>query len=465
MGKTRSLINMGRPYLRHSWHRIDLVSIIAFWIAFLLAITGRETNEHRHVFIFQALSTLRVTRLLLITSGTSTILHSLKRAGPLLFKVAFFAFFALYLLSIIGVKSFDGSFHRSCQLTDPANATHTIDLQQACGGFIDPTTLEEVGFLGLNGESVGKPKGYICPVGQTCSVNDSADLGQGNFDNIFTAALQLVIFASANGWSPIMYALMDSDYYASALFPIASLVILNLWLVSLLIAILVNTFRAIRSEDGSAFGSHASEVKTAAPRVAPRFGSIVRYSNWLSIALISASLIVFAWEPTQMSASSHRALTWTQIAITVLLDVEIVIRISAYLPRPVDFFSPAHNVFDLFLAIVTTALCVPAIQETEAGNWLMAFFLMRFYRVILVVPRMRPLLFSIFGNWSSIGSTVLFLLILTFAATLFTTRLLQGDLDASSGDLITWSNGFNAFLGMYQVRCRRTARQYHGLTS
>lgn len=311
MGKTRSLLDMGRPYLRHSWHRIDLVSIVSFWIAFLLALSGHETDEHRHIFIFQALSTLRITRLLLITSGTSTILHSLKRAGPLLFKVAFFAFFALYLLSIIGVKSFDGSFHRSCQLTDPATATVTIDLQQACGGFIDSTTLVPVGFLGLNGESVGKPKGYICPLGQTCSVIDQPDLGQGNFDNIFTSALQLVIFASANGWSPIMYALMDSDYYASALFPIASLVILNLWLVSLLIAILVNTFRAIRSEDGSAFGVHEEPPKSNAPvsHGTPRFERPVRYFGWLSIALISASLIVFAWEPTQMSASQHRALS------------------------------------------------------------------------------------------------------------------------------------------------------------
>lgn len=154
--------------------------------------------------------------------------------------------------------------------------------------------------------------------------------------------------------------------------------------------------------------------------------------------------------PTQLIADV-RVAAWTQIAITIVLDIEILVRICAYLPQPADFFSPAHNVFDLFLALVTTILCVPAIQETEAGNWLMIFFLLRFYRVILVVPRMQPLLVSIFGNWSSIGSTVLFLLILTFAATLFTTRMLQGDMDAESGDLITWSNGFNAFLGMYQA--------------
>jgi hypothetical protein len=69
--KQRSLSEQGRPYLRHSWHRIDFISILSYWIMFGLAIAGLENTPNAHIFIFRALSVLRVSRLLAITRGTA----------------------------------------------------------------------------------------------------------------------------------------------------------------------------------------------------------------------------------------------------------------------------------------------------------------------------------------------------------------------------------------------------------
>lgn len=69
--KQRSLSEQGRPYLRHSWNRIDFVSIISFWIMFGLSVAGVEASPSRHVYIFRALSVLRISRLLGVTSGTA----------------------------------------------------------------------------------------------------------------------------------------------------------------------------------------------------------------------------------------------------------------------------------------------------------------------------------------------------------------------------------------------------------
>lgn len=71
LDKQRRLHSLGRPYLRTSWHRIDILAIISFWIMFGLSISGQESTADRHVFIFRALSILRAGRLLLITSGTA----------------------------------------------------------------------------------------------------------------------------------------------------------------------------------------------------------------------------------------------------------------------------------------------------------------------------------------------------------------------------------------------------------
>jgi hypothetical protein len=69
--KERNLSQRGRPYLRHSWHRVDFVSIVSYWIMFIFAISGTEMRPSEHLYIFRALSVLRITRLLAITSGTA----------------------------------------------------------------------------------------------------------------------------------------------------------------------------------------------------------------------------------------------------------------------------------------------------------------------------------------------------------------------------------------------------------
>lgn len=107
-----------RAYLRHSLNRIDLVSILSFWIYFGISITGNELTYH--IFIFKALSCLRILRLLNVTEGTSTILRSLKKSAPLLVNVAFFVGFFWVFIAVIGVQAFKGSFRRQCVWVDPA---------------------------------------------------------------------------------------------------------------------------------------------------------------------------------------------------------------------------------------------------------------------------------------------------------------------------------------------------------
>ena len=57
-----------QAFLRHSWNRIDVVAVTSFWISFVLALSGKEASEN--LWFFRALSVLRATRLLAVTSGT-----------------------------------------------------------------------------------------------------------------------------------------------------------------------------------------------------------------------------------------------------------------------------------------------------------------------------------------------------------------------------------------------------------
>ena len=67
----RRVTRRNLPYLRHSWTRTDAVSVVAFWITFVMAQTGVEHSATHHIGVFRALSVLRTARLLSVTSGTT----------------------------------------------------------------------------------------------------------------------------------------------------------------------------------------------------------------------------------------------------------------------------------------------------------------------------------------------------------------------------------------------------------
>jgi hypothetical protein len=57
-------------------------------------------------------------------------------------------------------------------------------------------------------------------------------------------------------WSPIMYQMIDSEFFVSCFFFIVCLIVLNFWLINLFVAVITNTFSAIRSDTKkSAFGA------------------------------------------------------------------------------------------------------------------------------------------------------------------------------------------------------------------
>ena len=58
-----------RAFLRHSFNRIDFVSVVSFWLALALSLTG--LGQRKHIYVFQMLSCSRILRLLNLTSGTS----------------------------------------------------------------------------------------------------------------------------------------------------------------------------------------------------------------------------------------------------------------------------------------------------------------------------------------------------------------------------------------------------------
>ncbi|KAH9931746.1 Ion transport protein-domain-containing protein [Amylocystis lapponica] len=448
------------PYLRHSWSRIDFVAIMGFWVCFALSSAGVERGTY-HIGIFRALSVLRIARLLAITSGTTTIMRSLKTARPLIASVAYFVLFAMILFSIIGIQSFNGSFRRSCHLL-PTLGVNDTDLGQSCGAYIDADTLQVMPYITQSGLN-GTVKGFVCPVGQVCMENPQNPQDDiESFDAIYLAALQVVIVASANGWSPIMYSMMDSEFFVSSIFFIICVIVLNFWLINLFVAVITNTFSAIRSDTKkSAFGA-ASVVPVMqesdegwaivdGKRVLKhnRIKDIYESIRWCWVALALTSVVLQATRTVDVGPTHASILDIGELTLTVVFDVEIIIRVLAHLPDWRGFFYRGQNILDLILAIGSSVIQIPVIHHSDVYPWLTIFQLARFYRVILEIPRMKPLLLAVFGNMYGLANMTLFLLLINFVAALVGVQLLRGDVP--QGNFIDWGQVYNAFLAVYQV--------------
>ena len=92
-----------------------------------------------------------------------------------------------------------------------------------------------------------------------------------------------------------------------------------------------------------------------------------------------------AVDPSRLTAGN------LELAFTLAFDLEMIIRAAAHFPDYRMFFARFRNDFDLFLAISTSIIQIPAISSSDAYPWLTILQLLRWYRVILAFPRMRPL--------------------------------------------------------------------------
>jgi voltage-dependent calcium channel len=133
--------------------------------------------------------------------------------------------------------------------------------------------------------------------------------------------------------------------------------------------------------------------------------------RWCWVALALASLVLQATGSDNADDTHKEIIDKGELILTIVFDVEIVIRVIAYLPDWRAFAARGQNWLDLILAIGSTIIQIPVIHNSNVYPWLTIFQLARFYRVILEIPRVKPLLVSIrdlhiirFAKCSSAGS-------------------------------------------------------------
>lgn len=377
------------------------------------------------------------------------------------------------MFAIVGVQSFKSSLSRQCfwlDPDDPTNITASYNPPMSfCGGYLDNVTGEAQPWVfaeipgtltGLqNGSTISK--GFLCPRGSICLQRENPYNGTVNFDDIAHSLELVFVIMSANTFSDLMYYTTDSDYLAAALFFGAGIMIMMLWMTNLLIAVITSVFQVIREEnkasafsaDQSSVRSHRSEAGTDNFARQSSLQQLYTKTSGFWIVIIAFGLLCESFRSATMSPSRALFIYAAEIAVTIALDLEIMLRIVADFRR---FHRKLRNLVDLGFAVITSIILIPPIYNSgQVYAWLTVFQILRSYRIVLAIPVTRRLIELVLGNVSGIANLMLFVFLMTFLMAIFAAQLFRGEIPQYDmyGNFIevTFGSIWNSFLGMYQI--------------
>lgn len=470
-GRNIDQLHLKRAFLRNSWHRIDFLSMIFFWISLFLSIDQYDSKHH--IMLFRSLSCLRILRLCNLTTGTTTILTACKIAIPQLIDVSIFICCFWLFFGIIGVQSFKSSFTRQCVWFNPDDSNDTyINEGQYCGSYIDLDG-KAVPYIKRDGLHSSTKKGFTCPKYSKCISGENPYGGTVNFDNILQSMELVFVIMSANTFTDLMYDTMNSDNMAACLFFIFAIFILTVWLINVFVAVIVASFTITRMEAAEEkkqrkngkkkwriFGSVNQEVSLHTERVnlLKKQNIFLKYYykfEFIFVILIFVSLFAQCFRDFNMDDHRRHTLYRFEASITGILFVEIVLRLAFHFPNWRLFFISRRNCFDLFLAVITTIIIIGPVKKKlgHAYYWLTFFQLLRFYRVVLATNITRKLWLKIMGNFKAIFDLALFFFILTYLASIIISRFFEGTIPESDLDDIDFPMDTlpNAFIALYVI--------------
>ena len=293
--------------------------------------------------------------------------------------------------------------------------------------------------------------------------------GTVSFDNIANSLELVFVVMSTNTFSDIMYMLTSTDYLAAALYFAVGIVLLTFWLINLLIAVITSSFQVIREESrSSAFMAQQTDAEKQdgedenddldegiAKYREPALKSAYRKSRWFWIAVIGYGLVVNCTRHDTMGTFLTNFISVSELIVSLVLLGEILLRFA------VDwrgFIRSPRAWFDLFLAIITTAMEIPTIKHAYMGQvyaWLTVFQILRVYRVVLAISITRELIMLVLKHVSGVVNLILFVFLLTFLAAIFAVQLFRGEIPektpAGETIYVTFASIYNAYLGMYQI--------------
>ena len=287
-------------YLSEPWNRLDFFIVVMSWATFNPTLpSSRDPGAAgagglKALRAIRAVRALRAFKALSFLKNVNMIMRAVGSSLGMMAPILSFSLFFVVIFGVAGVQFFSGRLHKRCaNATEIARvpdcvANYTADtLYMAPGGsaaenqvligtpnykdtsLYSSPRCELAARLAMNASALtvdqpdqpcadplhdtGGTGGYVCPPEFACvSLADNPNWGFDNFDNFGYAFLVIFQVTSLEGWTGILYNVMDGG--AAVIFAI----IYFLFLIFFMVFLILNFFVAVLS---AAYGNARDEME------------------------------------------------------------------------------------------------------------------------------------------------------------------------------------------------------------
>ena len=239
--KLITIINK-KSYLRDPWNGLDFLVVLSGLVEIFAGDTGSKS-----VRALRVLRVLRPLKSINVFPKMRRIISALLSSLPTLGNAVLFMMFIFLLFGILGVQQFGSSIYQRCRFSDEPNGDGTWPFD------------ESVPYL-CSKESMGN---FECPTNRYChgpqdgnlskeideNINDELiDYGITVFDNLGIGFITVFQMITLEGWTKIMYNMMDSNIAWMAItFSILLVVIGSFFLLNVILAVLAEALTKVDS--------------------------------------------------------------------------------------------------------------------------------------------------------------------------------------------------------------------------
>eukprot|EP00755_Sulcionema_specki_P016210 Sspe_Gene.61433::Locus_34101_Transcript_1_1_Confidence_1.000_Length_3331::g.61433::m.61433/K04851/CACNA1D; voltage-dependent calcium channel L type alpha-1D len=425
-------------YMRDPWNRLDFV-IVASGIAIIIADLSGASGGAVAISGLRAFRLLRPLRAVSKVKEVQVIVNSVLHSLPQLADVLLLYFFFLLMMGIVALQLWKGLLAFRCRSCDRVESS--CELWQWNGGPINRPE---------QASRVCNPSysswGYRCPWGYTCVEVGDPNHGKTSFNNIWITLLTLFTVVTMEGWSDVMYNVMDAMSPLTCLYFLFIILFGSFFIVNLTLVIINTAFEenvsaqndaAERDEDGDSAvaplqgeekeGDAAAEISKA-PRTLRQRIQCVIWSKWfvyfIMLAIFCNTLILALQhhkQPDELTQLQHV----TDILFTSIFGLELILRITAL--EWADFVADRFNLFDLVIVIASLVDIIFLRDQTTGVSVLRAFRLMRIFKLAKQFPELWLFLQAIAKSIRGVAVLTVLLGLVMFIYALLGMQLFGGN--------------------------------------
>ena len=437
-------------YLSDPWNRMDFFVVVLGLLGYLPGMGN-----------YSGIRTVRILRPLRTITGVKgmrQLVVTLLRSLPMLFDVLILVFFAFFIFGIIGVQLFMSKTSQRCAiLGNPAAGCESCGLQDDAGytgcdtSCVIPAAPTWVYQGGEDGDVLcSGPRwnsypdrgdaggGNACPAGQYCVQQRKQDLpnfGFSNFDNIAWAWLTIFQCISMEGWTNIMYMVMDTTSTWTWPYFVVLIVFGSFFAVNLALAVLYVYFTGageegrdddeekelpIPTQEGEVAVTHRNALQKMCFKIA----SSQRFEQ-VTIGLIILNTAVMASDHNRMPRMQEQANEYVNYLLFAYFVVEMIIKLIGFGPR--GYAKDQMNLFDGFVVLMSCVEVVVGFISSDNGNnylsVLRTFRLLRVFKLARSWKQLNDIITTMFKSLAGISYLSLILLLFMYVFALLGMQL------------------------------------------